>query len=244
MKVTLNYYPPLIVVLMFFLWVSSSKAALVLDRTRIIYNEDIQSISVTLTNKSSLPYIAQSWIEDNKGKKIISPFMVLPPLQRVEANERNVIRVTLLPGNNLPTDRESVFYLNVREIPPKTDKQNALQIALHSKIKLFYRPSAVIPPRGENAAAKMQISIQGNQLNINNTTPLHITLVGVSIGESKSPLKLEPKMLEPGEKVTIPAGKPITGKITLSHMNDYGGQQETIFDCTATACVSNDKQRS
>jgi fimbrial chaperone protein len=46
--------------------------------------------------------------------------MVLPPLQRIEPNDRNILRVVMLPGSALPTDRESVFYLNIREIPPKT----------------------------------------------------------------------------------------------------------------------------
>lgn len=244
MNVKLQYLPLSIIMLLCFLWVSSSQAALVLDRTRIIYKDDAQSVSVTLTNKSTLPYIAQSWIEDSTGQKVSSPFIVLPPLQRVEANDKNVVRVTLLPNNKLSSDRESVFYLNIREIPPKTDKKNALQIALHSKIKLFYRPAAVIPPRGENVASKLLITSQSNRLSIKNTTPLYVTLVGISVWESKLPLKFEPKMLEPGESIDVSTDHPIRGKIILSHVNDYGGQQETLYDCTGSVCVSNDKQRS
>ncbi len=47
--------------------------------------------------------------------------------------------------NALPQDRESLFYLNVREIPPKPDKPNVLQLAMQSRIKLFYRPAAIVP---------------------------------------------------------------------------------------------------
>ncbi|WP_223346554.1 fimbria/pilus periplasmic chaperone, partial [Escherichia coli] len=40
-------------------------------------------------------------------------------------------------------DRESLFYYNVREIPPKSGKANTLQIALQTRIKLFWRPKAL-----------------------------------------------------------------------------------------------------
>ncbi|MGT9169473.1 fimbria/pilus periplasmic chaperone, partial [Escherichia coli] len=39
--------------------------------------------------------------------------------------------------------RESLFYYNVREIPPKSGKANTLQIALQTRIKLFWRPKAL-----------------------------------------------------------------------------------------------------
>lgn len=231
-------------ILLLCLGLSSAQAALVLDRTRVIYHQGMQSASITVTNKSTLPYVAQSWIEDSAGKKITAPFLALPPLQRVEAGDRNIVRVTLLPNSALPQDRESVFYLNIREIPPKTDRPNALQIALHSKIKLFYRPDSVIPPRGENNAAKLTITTQATQLTIKNTTPLHVTLVGIAVGEGKSPLEFDAKMLAPGESLVVPTHRVISGRIYLSHMNDYGGQQDTAYNCSGSLCSSQDKQRS
>ncbi|PJI52023.1 molecular chaperone EcpD, partial [Methylobacterium radiotolerans] len=47
-------------------------------------------------------------------------------------------------GEPMPQDKESVFWLNVLEIPPK-DKanQNLLQMAFRSRIKLFYRPAGL-----------------------------------------------------------------------------------------------------
>ncbi|MEX6226452.1 fimbria/pilus periplasmic chaperone [Providencia hangzhouensis] len=35
--------------------------------------------------------------------------------------------------NELPQDRESLFYFNLREVPPKSDKDNVLQIALQTQ---------------------------------------------------------------------------------------------------------------
>lgn len=44
---------------------------------------------------------------------------------------------------SLPKDRESVFYLNIFDIPTKLENKqdkNVLQLAIKSRIKLFYRP--------------------------------------------------------------------------------------------------------
>ena len=130
-------------------------------RSRVIFNEGEQAAIVTITNKSTTyPYLVQSWLEDAKGDKITSPLMVvLPPLQRVEANERNVLRIAKLPGTELPADRETVFYLNIREVPPKTDTPNTLQIALHTQMKLFYRPKAVQPARDEDWTLPMTLRV-------------------------------------------------------------------------------------
>ena len=54
------------------------------------------------------------------------------------------VKIQGLPDiHKLPADRESMFYFNVREIPPKSNKSNTLQIALQTRIKLFWRPKAL-----------------------------------------------------------------------------------------------------
>jgi P pilus assembly chaperone PapD len=72
--------------------------------------------------------------------------VVLPPLQRINGGQKGVARVTKTDGiNQLPQDRESLFYLSVREIPPKPDKANVLQLTMQSRIKLFFRPTPLFP---------------------------------------------------------------------------------------------------
>jgi len=49
-----------------------------------------------------------------------------------------MVRLSTTPDiSKLPQDRESLFYFNLREIPPRSEKANVLQIALQTKIKLF-----------------------------------------------------------------------------------------------------------
>ncbi|STJ19807.1 periplasmic pilus exported chaperone [Escherichia coli] len=123
----------------------TAHASVTPDRTRLVFNESDKSISVTLRNNNEkLPYLAQSWLEDEKGNKITSPLAVLPPVQRIDAMMNGQVKIQALPDiHTLPSDRESLFYYNVREIPPKSGKANTLQIALQTRIKLFWRPKAL-----------------------------------------------------------------------------------------------------
>ncbi|WP_460164116.1 fimbrial biogenesis chaperone [Pseudomonas sp. S2_F03] len=216
-----------------------SNAAVVPDRTRVIFEEGASSSSVTVTNKNpQLPFVVQSWIEDGNGQKVSSPFMVLPPLQRIEANESSVLRIVKLPETSLPKDRESVFYLNVREIPPKTEAVNAMQIALQSKIKLFYRPAAVKRGRGEDLAFGLDVKIDpvGKQLVVSNLTPFHITVVGLLVGREKTEMPIETVMIAPQGGARLALSNTQFTELRVSNMNDFGGQTDTLFNCAANVC--------
>jgi fimbrial chaperone protein len=219
-------------------------AAVVPDRTRVIYNEGAQSESVTVTNKSpTFPFLIQSWIEDSQGKKVTSPFVVLPPLQRVEPNERNVVRIAATQLASLPSDRESVFYLNIREIPPKAEVANALQIALHSKMKLFYRPKSVQPERGIDTTLAMTIRIDSaaGKLVFENPTPFHISIAGLATGDKKTSAPFESLMVSPMSEAQSPFKGSLPSMLYVSHVNDFGGETEVPYACDAGQCRSTQK---
>ncbi len=66
-----------------------AQAGVSLDRTRIIITEKESSSSANLSNTSpDIPFLAQSWVEDEKGNKIASPLIVLPPLQRINGGRK------------------------------------------------------------------------------------------------------------------------------------------------------------
>lgn len=218
-----------------------AQAAVVPDRTRVIYEEGMQAVSVTVTNKSpKYPYLIQSWIEDRYGQKIDSPFLVLPPLQRIEPNDRNVMRVVLLPGLPLPADRESLFYLNIREIPPKSDTPNALQIALHSKLKLFYRPAAAKRDRDDDTPLPMTVQFDGaaHRLVFDNPSPWYVTVVELKAGTDHRPLPFSATMVAPMSRADVPFNAPAPDVLYVSHMDDYGGQIEVRYVCGAGLCRS------
>ena len=157
-----------------------AQAAIALDRTRVILNGGDSAVSMIISNKNTqLPYLAQGWLENEQGDKITSPLIVLPPVQRVEPGKPSQVKIQALPAaKQLPQDRETLYYFNLREIPPKSDKPNTLQIALQTRIKLFYRPAAIAPQ--QNAAPwqeQLTLTRQGDKYQVNNPTPYYITLV-------------------------------------------------------------------
>lgn len=216
-----------------------ANAAVVPDRTRVIFEESAPSVSVTVSNKNpQLPFVVQSWIEDANGTKVSSPFMILPPLQRIEPNESSVLRIVKLPQLSLPNDRESVFYLNIREIPPKSEAVNAMQIALQSKIKLFYRPASVKRERGQDLALGLNLKIDAlaKQLLVDNPTPFHITVVGLLAGPEQTKMPIDTVMIAPHSGARLPLSNTTFTELRVSNMNDFGGQTDTLFKCAASAC--------
>lgn len=162
-----------------------AQAGVSLDRTRVIITEKEASSSANLSNTSpDIPFLAQSWVEDEKGNKITSPLLCYRRYSESTGGKKGIARVTKTAGiEKLPQDRESLFYLNVREIPPKPDKPNTLQLAMQSRIKLFYRPAAVIPKtRSEIWQDQVVFQKNGNQMTVQNPTPYYVTILGLSKG--------------------------------------------------------------
>ncbi|HEA3131733.1 TPA: fimbria/pilus periplasmic chaperone [Aeromonas hydrophila] len=223
-----------------------AQAAIALDRTRLVFPGNERSVSLTVRNQNpELPYLAQGWLENEQGVKLEAqgPFIVLPPLQRVEPKGQTQVKIQAMPGASLlPQDRESLFYFNVREIPPQSDKPNVLQIALQTRIKMFYRPASL----AETAAQQQNVPYQeqltltkvGDSYTVNNPTPYFVTLIGASAKSGGEVVKgFEPLMVPPkgsaklGGSVAVLGASPV-----LTYVNDYGGQPKLAFRCAANAC--------
>ncbi|MRT32690.1 molecular chaperone, partial [Xylella fastidiosa subsp. multiplex] len=72
------------------------------------------------------PYVVQAWIDAGEGKNK-TPMLVTPPLSRLDPGMENILRIMRVAGE-LPADRETVFWLNVKEIPERSKDENVLQI--------------------------------------------------------------------------------------------------------------------
>ncbi|MFL4423839.1 MULTISPECIES: fimbria/pilus periplasmic chaperone [Serratia] len=218
-------------------------AAIALDRTRVIFNGGDKSVSLSVSNQNKqLPYLAQGWIEDAEGKKISSPLTVLPPVQRLEPGAKSQVKVQGLPAaNGLPQDRESLFYFNLREIPPKSDKPNTLQLALQTRIKLFYRPKAIEVVNPESVAPwqeKLTLTKQGDSYRVDNPTPYYVTLVDASSKkDGASAAGFEPLMVPPKGSAPLKVAASALGSApVLTYINDYGGRPQLTFTCGGSAC--------
>ncbi len=219
-----------------------AEAAIALDRTRVIFDGSQSSVSLSVSNQNKqLPYLAQGWIEDEQGNKIQSPLTVLPPVQRIEPGKPSQVKIQALPvAKTLPQDRETLYYFNLREIPPKSNKPNTLQIALQTRIKLFYRPAGIAMEK--NAAPpqeQMTLSKQGDKYVVNNPTPYYITLVDASSKRGGEGVKgFEPMMLPPkGSLPLAVSAASIGNNPVLTYVNDYGGRPQLSFNCAGTSCT-------
>ena len=102
-------------------------AGIVIGGTRVVYisNNADKSISV-FSKEEKIPYLIQSWVDPfNKDDKSKAPFTVIPPVSRLEPGQEKVLRILHTKGMSLPDDRESVFWLNIKNIPPEATNKAA-----------------------------------------------------------------------------------------------------------------------
>lgn len=220
---------------------SQAQAAVSMDRTRVIFDGGQKSISLNIANNNKqLPYLAQGWIEDTAGKKLQSPLVVLPPVQRLEPGKSSQVKIEALPATNaLPQDRESLFYFNLREIPPKSDKPNTLQIALQTRVKLFYRPKAIVPEKDVSPwQEKLTLEKQGDQLFVKNPTPYYVTILNASANaKSTNGKDFSPVMVAPfGQDNLGVSASQLGSSPVLTYINDYGGRPTLTFRCQTNSC--------
>lgn len=218
--------------------ISLAQAAVTLDRTRIIFDGDQQSTNITIRNDNAeQPYLAQSWLEDASEKKLVAgPIVATPPIQRMEPKSSSIVRLSTGPEiAKLPQDRESLFYYNLREIPPTSTDVGVLQIALQSRVKLFYRPEAIVAESKKEWTKQLTLTQSAQGYQLNNSTPFYLTVIG--FGNSKKIAEetdFEAVMIAPKSTHTFKSAKLATPHLT--YINDFGGKPTLAFKCQATQC--------
>ncbi|MBS0340536.1 MAG: molecular chaperone [Proteobacteria bacterium] len=203
----------------------SATAGVVLSGTRVIVRENQREASIPVSNPSNTPFVVQSWIDEGEGKNK-TPFVVTPPLQRLDPGKENILRIMRVSGS-LPTDRESLFWLNVKEIPEKANEENVLQIAVRTRIKLFYRPTS-LPGNALEARQQLQWAVTTDKghaaIKVANPTPYHITLNSMKVNGGQQEIK--PQMVAPFGEMTLPLDavkSPQEVQFNFTTINDYGG---------------------
>lgn len=217
-------------------------SAVALDRTRIIYDGGQKNVSLNISNQNKeLPFLAQSWLEDEQGVKVNGPLIALPPVQRIEPGAKSMVKLQSMPEvRSLPQDRESLYYFNMREIPPRSDKPNVLQIALQTRVKLFYRPDAIRPESNiDEEFKKISLTPQGSFYLVNNDTPYYFTVINAS---SKKTTDVDPKfvvqMIKPLSHTRLDVDPSAMGDHpVLTYINDYGARPMLTFNCIRNNCV-------
>lgn len=215
----------------------AADAAIALDRTRVIYAGNANSLSLTLSNDNAhSPYLAQSWIEDEQGNKKNLPLTVTPALQRIEPDHRSMIRINpVSAAASLPQDRESVFWLNVKEIPPKSERANIMQLALQTRIKMFYRPTAIIPKKFSRWDDQLILKRTNKGYTVDNPTPYFMTIIAIR-GSEKDAVAQGFKSVMIAPKSSNHINSEHFKEPHLTTINDFGGKPTLAFHCTGEIC--------
>lgn len=207
----------------------NANAGVVVGGTRLVYHEKDKEESIKVSNTDdSAPWLIQSWTDNNGVKgdqksEIKPPFIVTPPLFRLNPENEHELRI-IRTGGNFPADRESIFWLNIKAIPAKPKNNNTrsmLQFSVKTRIKLFFRPFALTSDSGQESQ-KLHFSRQGNQLRVDNPTGYFMTFYHLSIGGQ--PVNTIDIMVPPKGFSLYPL--PSNAKsdtVTWQVINDFGG---------------------
>jgi len=129
-----------------------------------------------------------------------------------------------LSKNNLPQNKESLFWLNVKAIPPSDDKaEDSLLLAINTKIKLIYRPADLVSKEANTAYQKLTFKIDkiNQTLSASNPTAYYINLADVTYNNNQIE---SPGIVAPFSTTNWKI-KPTASGITINWkaINDFGG---------------------
>jgi len=217
-------------------------ANVVINGTRVIYPSEDKEVTVKLSNDSAQPMLVQVWLDNGDEKsapeKIKTPFTLTPPISRIEPGKGQAVRV-LYTQDPLPSDKETLFWFNMLEVPPKpadAEGRNLLQFAFRTRIKFIFRPKGLA---GNAADAYQQLSwkLVSNQdnkglaLQVSNPTPYYVNFAHVGIMQGDKRELEQGGMVAPGAttvfQLTKLQGQPSAdAKATFDVINDFGAVAE------------------
>lgn len=214
-----------ILILMLLAMSGAAQAGVVIYGTRVIYPAGKKEVVVQIMNQGERTSLVQSWIDDGdtaqSPEHIDVPFLLTPPVSRVAAKSGQQLKIKKMAGN-LPADKESLFFLNVLDIPPNQEQnvgKNVIKFATQNRIKLFWRPAG-IDPVSKETFRQLQISRVSPGVVIKNNTANWITLTDISVNNLK--LNSESLMLAPRSQQMIIGVVKNAGVCSLTMIDDYG----------------------
>jgi len=215
-----------------------AQANVVINGTRVIYNAEENEATIRLNNNSAQPSLVQVWLDSGDMKSTpetgVSPFIATPPIFRVEPGKSQTVRI-IYTHDPLPADRESVFWLNVLDVPPmpvtkSVDDANYMQLAIRSRIKLFYRPKNLTGSAPASADQIKWVLVQnpdGVALRASNNAAFSVSMDNavIVVGEKEYAVNTEMLLPVSSKLFTVTDLRTIpTGVVLLKYatVNDYG----------------------
>ncbi|SFP49640.1 P pilus assembly protein, chaperone PapD [Pseudomonas sp. NFPP07] len=222
------------------------QASVVIEGTRLVYPSDAREVTIKMSNTGASASLAQSWIDDGDSTKgpeeIKVPFLVSPAVIRLDPDSSASLRVSYT-GEKLAEDRESLFWLNVLETPPRKEvDENVLQFTFRTRIKVFFRPRNL----------KSDVDLVANKLDwqfkqashpdkegkvehrlgiqVNNPTAYYVSFGKIEVALDGRRIAVKDEMIAPFSSgfFPLPEQSPQTYRKASVHyevINDFGGRR-------------------
>ncbi|PIJ49610.1 pilus assembly protein [Erwinia sp. OLTSP20] len=236
-----------------------SIANMTISGTRIIFPANENEVDVRTNNKGSQPALVQVWVDEDKLNSNLNnikvPFILTPPIYRVEPGKGQSVRL-IYNGMNLPQNRESVFWFNMLEIPPKVTEhvsQQRLDLAFRTRIKIFYRPSSISNSNSSMLKKNLKWQVvntpkKGTGVKVTNPTPYYFSFDELTVESQGKKTELNVKMVSPfSSAIFYPIKKTISGeKITGIYyglINDYGAVINSRLTLLPSGIYSEDAKK-
>ncbi|WP_282598253.1 fimbria/pilus periplasmic chaperone [Chromobacterium violaceum] len=205
--------------------------ALSMDAMRYVFTGDKEAISVTVSNDADKTFGGQAWVDNIVEQDTRPTFVGTPSFFKVPPKGKQVMRI--IKATDLPQDKESVYWLNLQDIPP-AQEGSGLAVAMRTRVKLFYRPAGLIKSR-KNAEQQIALRQGPDGLLMKNVTPYIFAIGGVMDANGKALVLPDVEaakllMFMPGDEVTVPAG---TAQVNA--VDDYGDLRVHIIQQAGAA---------
>ena len=217
----------------------TTTAAVVVNGTRVVYPADKREVTISLHNTGETPSLVQAWLDagdpHSKPGESKVPFVLTPPLFRLDPTKVQSLRL-VYTHDPLPADRESLFWLNVLDVPPRaaanTELPNQLDLAFKHRMKVFFRPASLTSSAADAPARLTWKALwsEGKLVAIqaSNPTAYHVSLTQVSATVASHSTVAKADMVDPFASRTFELPEPVTapgGAVGVEYwfVNDYGG---------------------
>ncbi|MDQ8051194.1 fimbria/pilus periplasmic chaperone [Luteibacter sp.] len=216
----------------------SAYAGVTISGTRVVYPAEQREVSLGMVNDGKEARLIQAWIDtgdaSERAETSKAPFIITPPMSRIDPGKGQTLRIMFTGAGSVPQDRETVFWLNVLEIPPKPKAgvdapEHYMQLAVRSRMKLLYRPKGLqgSPDQALDQTHWRVVSNgKGYDAECTNDTAFNVSFSDLSFkGVPAQPSVSKGGMCPAKGKATFPvAGMPqADGKLVVTVINDFGG---------------------
>lgn len=218
------------------IWLQSVFAGVTMAGTRVIFPAENSDKTLQFTNNTPQPFFVQLWISkpsDSSNDVVSSDFTFNPQFFRMNGKTGQAVRLLFTSTKDLPKDRESLFYLNFKQIPAlekENQDQNKLVLIVSSKFKILYRPKTILS-KIEDLPSSLNYRIdhigKKSYLTIYNPTGYFANLTQVFVNYAGKNQEInQVDMIPPFSSKQWDIGNTVNksdiSEVSMTYINDYG----------------------